>query len=116
VEGELRGRGRDPLFDQGGLEPDAPVLAIHAGACGDEQVDRPVAENLDPDLGQDPERSPMDLLNVVGRQNLERSEGVRQRPERELRDAAARPAHVSPMGDRLDRHAPSRASGLGNIG
>ncbi len=60
-----------------------------------ERLERPVAEDLDPDLGQDPQRRAMDRLDVVGRQDLDRSERVDQASPRELGEpgrGAARPA------------------------
>jgi hypothetical protein len=119
VERELGRRGGDERFGEIGVEPDAAIGAIHRGAGADEEIDRPVAEDLDPDLGEDPEGRPVDLLDVVGRQDLERSERVRQRPERELRDASARAPCMASMGDGLGGQARVSSPvgvGVGNIG
>ena len=68
---------------------------VHGRAGTGERVERPVAEHLDPDLGQDPQRRPVDRLDLVGRQDLDRPERVDQPPPRQLRETgrrAARPA------------------------
>src|SRR5215218_5332413 len=98
VERELGGRRRDQFLDERALEPDPAVGPIDACAGGGETIDRAVAENLDPDL-----------LDVVGGQDLERRERVREGPERELLDAPATDASsVASMGDGLDGQAPRR--------
>ena len=58
----------------------------------------------------------MDLLDVVGRQNLEWREWVGQPPERQLWDAASGPTDMSTVGDGLGGHRPASLGGVGNIG
>ena len=56
------------------------------GAGRRERVEGPVAQDLHPDLGQDPERGAVDRLDLVGGQDLDRPERVDQPPPRQLRD------------------------------
>ena len=84
VQVELGRRGRDQRLDVVGIEPDTPVGAVDGRAGARERVERPVAEHLDPDLGQDPQRRPVDRLDLVRRQDLDRPERVGQPPPGEL--------------------------------
>ena len=84
VQIELGRSSRDQRLDVVGIEPDAPVGAVDGRAGARERIERPVAEHLDTDLGQDPQRRPMDRLDLVRRQDLDRPERVRQPPPREL--------------------------------
>ena len=93
---ERRRGGRDERLDLGRVEPDAAARRGRpiAPAAG-ERVERPVAEDLDPDLGQDPQRGAVDRLDLVGRQDLERPERVDQPAPGQLGETgrgAARPA------------------------
>ena len=90
-----RARVGDQRLDLVGIEPDTAVRPIDGRAGAGERVEGPVAEHLDADLGQDPERGAVDRLDVVGRQDLDRPERVGQAPPRELGEpgrGAARPA------------------------
>ena len=62
---ELGRRGRDQRLGMGGIEPDATVGSVDRGASARERIERPVAEHLDADLGQDPQRRSMDRLDLV---------------------------------------------------
>ena len=56
-------------LDVAGIEPDATVRTVDARAGARERIERPVAEHLNPDLGQHPQRRPTDRLDLVGRQD-----------------------------------------------
>ena len=101
VEVEFGRGGRDERFGLVGVEADAAVRAVdgRAGRC--EGIERPVAEDLDADLGQDPERGAVDGLDLVGGQDLERPERVGQAAPGEL--AKARSALVAADGGDPDR-------------
>jgi hypothetical protein len=66
------------------IEADATVRAVDGRAGPAKGVERPVAEHLDPDLGQHPQRRPMDRLDLVRRQDLDRPERVGQPPPGQL--------------------------------
>ena len=92
----------------GGIEPDAAAGAVDRRAGAGEGVERPVAEHLDPDLGQDPQRRRVDRLDLVGRQDLDRAERVDQPPPRELWQTRRGAARAAAAGRRAAR---PRASG-----
>ena len=68
----------------GRLHPDASGREVDARARAREDVERPVAEDLDPDLLEDPERRAVDRLDLVGRQDLDRLERIDEPPPRDL--------------------------------
>ena len=119
MEGEL-GRGRDDeLLDEVGGEPDSPRGAVDGGAGVGQAVHRAVAEDLEPDLLEDPERCSVDVLDVIRREHLERREWVDERPERQLSDAAGSSPRPATTGDGVGRHragTESERGGVGNIG
>jgi hypothetical protein len=78
VEPERRRRGRDQRFGLGRVEPDAADRSVDDRSRAGEGVERAVAEDLDPDLGQDPQRCPVDRLQLVGVEQLDRPERVDQ--------------------------------------
>ena len=95
VEVEFGRCGCDQLLDMGGIEPDTAVRSVDGRARIGEGVERPVAEHLDPDLGQHPQRRPMDGLDLISRQDLDRPKRVGQPPPGELLQSgrgAPRPA------------------------
>ena len=96
VELEFAGRQRDELLDAVRVEADAARRVVDVRAVGAEQVDRPVAEHLDADLAEDPERRPMDRLDLVRAQDLDRAVRVAQRPPRSLADAGRGAARSPP--------------------
>ena len=70
----------------------SPGRPVDRRAGPPERVKRPVAEDLHPDLGQDPQRGEVDRLDLVGRQDLDRAERVDQPSPGQLRQAGRRPA------------------------
>ena len=54
-----------------------------------ERIERPVAQDLHPDLGEDPQRRDVDRLDLVRGQDLDRAERVDQPPPRQLADPGA---------------------------
>ena len=87
VERELGRRGRDELLDLGGVEADVAGEAVHSGARPGKRVEHAIAQDLEADLGEDPERGPVDGLDLVLGQDLDRAERVGQPPPGELLDA-----------------------------
>ena len=57
-----------------------PALAIDPRPGAGERVERAVAQALHADLLEDPERGPVDRLDLVGADDLERPERVAERP------------------------------------
>ena len=102
VKPERRRGLRDELLDVGRVEPHAARLAVDRRAGRGQQVDGPVAEELDADLGQDPERRAVERLDLVGGEDLDRAVGVPDGPPRQLGDPARRPTRSPPAG--LGRH------------
>ncbi len=108
MEGELGRRLGDERLDEAVVEADPPGRPIDAGACPGEDVDRPGAEDLDPDLAEDPERRPVDRLDLVCAQDLDRRERVLdhtpgQPAEPRRRTAAAAMTGVGGHGDLVGR-------------
>jgi len=98
VELERGWRRGDELLDLGRVEPDRAGRTVDHRAGGREGVERPVTEDLDADLGQDPERGVVDRLDLVGGQDLDRSKGIDEaapredgRPRRRTPGTPARP-------------------------
>ena len=86
VQRELRRRRGDELLDLRGVEADVAGQPVHAGARPGEGVQDAIAKDLEPDLGQDPERGPVEGLDLVRGQDLDRAERVGQPAPRELLD------------------------------
>ena len=84
VERELGRRLRDELLDQPAVEPGVAPAPVDDGSGPGEHVERPVTEHLDADLAEDPERGPVDRLDLVCAEDLDRPEWVHDRPPREL--------------------------------
>ena len=101
VQVEFGRGGRDQRLDLVGIEPHATVRAVDGRAGPREGVERPVAEHLDADLGQHPQRRPMDRLDMVRRQDLDRPERVRQPTPGELLQTGRGTTRTSTRG----RHA-----------
>ena len=95
---ERRWGFRDELLDMGRVKPDAARLAVDGRASRGQEIDRPVAEELDADLGQDPERCAVEDLDLVGGEDLDRAVGVPDGPPRQLGDPARRPTRSTPAG------------------
>ena len=94
VELELDGAVATSASTWAGSSRTLRVEPIDRRAGAGEGVERPVAQDLDADLGQDPKRRLVDGLDVVVRQDLERPERVDQPSPRQLRETrrlAARP-------------------------
>ena len=111
VEPEGRRGERDELLDLAGIEADVATGPVDGGAAALEQVEGAVAEDLDADLGEDPERGSMERLDLVGREDLDRPVRVADRAPRELGDAAGRPAYSTAAG--LGRHRATIRRGVG---
>jgi len=76
VQLELGRCGRDQRLDLTGIEPDVPGQPVDRRPGCPERVERAIAEDLDADLGEDPERGMVDRLDLVRRQHLEGSERI----------------------------------------
>ncbi len=99
---ERRGRESHELLDLAGVQADRPGLTIDPCAGAGKRVQRSIAEHLEPDLGEDPQRGPVDRLHMVGGQELDRPERVDQPSPRELRDPRRLAPWASALG--LVRH------------
>ena len=95
MEDELGRRQRDERLDEPVVEPDVAPLAIDDRPRALECVERPLAEDLDPDLAQDPQRGQVDRLDLVGAQDLDRAERVDDRPPGEQGQPGRRPSTAS---------------------
>ena len=115
VEPELGRRGPDQLLGVGRVQADASLEAVDPGAGRRERVQHAVTEDLEPDLGQDPERRAVDGLHLVGRQDLERPERVRQAAPWKLLDRAAGPPRPAAMGLGGRRGGVARGVGRGVV-
>ena len=104
----------DERLDLVGIEPDTAVGSIDGRPGAPEGIERPVAEHLDADLGQDPKRGAMDRLDVVGRQDLDRSERVGQAAPRKLGEPGCRAAR--PAARAVVRAGRSVCSGVSSTG
>ena len=82
---------RSSVLGLGRVEPDAsaPSRSTVAPAPANASSD-PVAEDLEADLGEDPQRRAVDRLDLVGGQDLDRPERVDEPAPRQLLDAPAR--------------------------
>ena len=92
-------RGRGPgneLLHLRRVQPDTARRAINARATPREDVQRPIAEDLHADLGEDPERRLVDRLDLVRGQHLDRTIRVHEAAPRQARDAPTRPACPAP--------------------
>ena len=112
VEREFGGREGDELLDTGRIQSNATRRVVDVRAVDTEQVDRPVAEDLHADLAEDPERRPMDHLDLVRAQDLDRAVRVAQGPPRSLADTgrgATRPPSNPLLGHRTSPDVASTA-------
>ena len=98
VQAECGGRERDKSLGLGGVETDPPVVTIHERSGGGERLEHAITEDLDPDLGQDPERGVVDRLDLVCGEDLERAERVDEGPPGQLLDPGCGAARPSLMG------------------
>ncbi len=119
VQPELGGCLRYELLDQAVIEPDRAAAPVDLGAGRREQVDRLVAEHLEADLAQDPERRPVDRLDLVRAEDLDRAKRVDDRAPGQLGDPAGNPAR--PAARAISRHrdllvGTGRASLSGGLG
>ena len=80
------------------IEADHPRRPIHLRSGPRERVERPVAEDLHPDLGEDAQRRHVDRLDLVRRQDLDRAIRVDQAPPRELADPGRGAPRSTPGG------------------
>ena len=108
MEGELGRRPGDERLDEAVVEADAAGRPIDGGTGPGKHVDGAGAEDLDPDLAEDPERRPVDRLDLVRAQDLDRRERVLDRSPGQLaeprrRSAAAAMAGVDGHGDLMGR-------------
>ena len=85
------GRQRDELLDLGAVEADRAPLPVDPRPRAGERIERAVAQALHADLLEDPERRPVDRLDLVGADDLERPERVAQRPPGQPGHAAGDP-------------------------
>ena len=100
VQLELGRRGRDQIRDLRRIQPDGARRPIHRRTSTGQRFQRPVPQHLHPDLGQDPQRRAVDRLDLVRRQDLDRSIRVHKPSPRELADPrrpAPRPAVDRPV-------------------
>ena len=97
VERELARRGRRsaPRPGAGSSRTRRVSAGRRVAPARRERVERPVAEDLDADLREDPQRGAMDRLDLVGGQDLERPERVDQASPRELPDPGRTPSRAT---------------------
>jgi len=88
------------MLEQAIVEADVAPLTIDRATRAREQVERPVPEDLHPDLAQDPERGEVDRLDLVCTDDLDRAVWVDDRPPGQLGQPAgcAPPASADAAG------------------
>ena len=94
---------RHERLDLRGIEADHPCRPIDLRSGPGERVERPVAEDLHPDLREDAQRRDVDRLDLVRRQDLDRAIRVDQAPPRELADPGRGAPRSTPGGVGLGR-------------